>query len=101
MFPYFFFLKSHDLYGDGSLVIVPAPGHTPSSIIVFLALPNDRRYALVGDVAWQREGITEREEKPQPLRTGADSEPEKVREQLLRLGTHCLTISGNGHHPGP
>src|SRR5262249_51191617 len=26
--PYLGFAKSHDLYGDGSVVVVPAPGHT-------------------------------------------------------------------------
>ena len=33
------------------VVIVPAPGHTPGSVIVFLALPSGKRYALVGDLA--------------------------------------------------
>src|SRR6516225_10863424 len=27
--PYFGFPRSHDVYGDGSIVVVPAPGHTP------------------------------------------------------------------------
>ena len=36
------FPASHDLYGDGSLVIVPAPGHTPGSVAVFLTLPPGR-----------------------------------------------------------
>jgi N-acyl homoserine lactone hydrolase len=56
--PYLGFPRSHDVYGDGSIVCVPAPGHTPGSIIVFVALPNNVRYALVGDLVWQREGLT-------------------------------------------
>ena len=71
---YLGFAKSHDVYGDGSVVIVPAPGHTPGSVIVFLALPNGRRYALVGDLAWQREGITLREERPWLQRMFADAD---------------------------
>ena len=85
--PYLGFPKSRDLYGDGSIVIVSAPGHTPGSIIVFLAMPNGRRYAMVGDLVWQREGITKREEKPWLLRTFADSDSEKVRENILRMAT--------------
>ena len=83
--PYLGFPKSHDMYGDGSIVVVSAQGHTPGSIIVFLTLPNNRRYALVGDLVWQREGITEREEKPWLLRRSADSEPENVRKNILRM----------------
>jgi N-acyl homoserine lactone hydrolase len=45
--PYLGFDQCHDLYGDSSIVIVPAPGHTPGSIVVFLTLPNGARYAWV------------------------------------------------------
>ena len=83
--PYLGFPKSHDLYGDGSIVIVSSPGHTPGSVIVFLALPNGRRYAMVGDLVWQREGIALREEKPWLMRRSADSDAEQVRENILRV----------------
>ena len=29
--PYLGFPASHDIYGDGSIVVVPAPGHTPAA----------------------------------------------------------------------
>jgi glyoxylase-like metal-dependent hydrolase (beta-lactamase superfamily II) len=83
--PYLGFARSHDLFGDGSVVVVPAPGHTPGSVIVFVALPDNRRFAFVGDLAWQREGITEREERPWLLRRSADDNPEQVRVNLLRM----------------
>src|ERR1700752_4875547 len=83
--PYLGFPRSHDVYGDGAVVIVPAPGHTPGSVIVFLALPSGRRYALVGDLVWQREGITEREERPWLQRTLADVDPSAVRDGILRM----------------
>ena len=41
--PYLGFDRSHDLYGDGSLVIVPAPCHTSGSIVVFVTLPGGRQ----------------------------------------------------------
>jgi glyoxylase-like metal-dependent hydrolase (beta-lactamase superfamily II) len=62
--PYLGFAQSHDLYGDGSIVIVPAPGHTPGSVIVFATLPKGARFAFVGDLVWQLEGLLEREGRP-------------------------------------
>ena len=66
-------------------MVVPAPGHTPGSVIVFVALPSRRRYAFVGDLVWQREGITEREERPWLFRSLADEDPEGVRGSILRM----------------
>jgi len=83
--PYLGFPASHDVYGDGSMVVVPAPGHTPGSVIVFLALPDGTRWAFVGDLVWQREGITEREERPWLQRTLGDDDPEALRVSLLRM----------------
>lgn len=83
--PYLGFPASHDLYGDGSVVIVPAPGHTPGSVIVFVALPTGRRHAFVGDLAWQHEGIAEREERPWLQRSLGDDDPAGVRTNLLRM----------------
>jgi glyoxylase-like metal-dependent hydrolase (beta-lactamase superfamily II) len=82
---YLGFPRSHDVHGDGSVVIVPAPGHTPGSVIVFVALPTGRRLALVGDLVWQREGIALREERPWPMRRLADRDPAGVRESILRM----------------
>jgi glyoxylase-like metal-dependent hydrolase (beta-lactamase superfamily II) len=83
--PYLGFSRSHDVYGDGAVVVVPAPGHTPGSVIVFLTLPTGKRYALVGDLVWQREGISEREERPWLQRSLADVDPAAVREHLLHM----------------
>lgn len=83
--PYLGFPRSHDVYGDGAVVIVPAPGHTPGSVIVFVALPTGKRYAFVGDLVWQREGISEREEKPWLQRTLADLDPAGVRDHILHM----------------
>jgi glyoxylase-like metal-dependent hydrolase (beta-lactamase superfamily II) len=83
--PYLGFPRNHDVYGDGSLVVVPAPGHTPGSVIVFMTLPDARRFALVGDLAWQREGITVREERPWLARLQDDIDPGQVRDNLSRM----------------
>ena len=83
--PYLGFPRSHDVYGDGSIVVVPAPGHTPGSVIVFVALPSGVRYAFVGDLVWQREGIALREERPWLNRTLADDDPAGVRANITRM----------------
>ncbi|PWU08686.1 MAG: Zn-dependent hydrolase [Verrucomicrobia bacterium] len=83
--PYLGFDRSHDLYGDGSLVIVPAPGHTPGSVVVFVTLPGGGRYAFVGDMVWQREAILEREERPWATSKIMGEDPVALRESLLRI----------------
>jgi glyoxylase-like metal-dependent hydrolase (beta-lactamase superfamily II) len=83
--PYLGFPRSHDVYGDGALVVVPSPGHTPGSVVTFMTLPDTRRFALVGDLAWQREGITQLEERPWLARLQDDIDPGQVRDNLLRM----------------
>ncbi|HKU38627.1 MAG TPA: MBL fold metallo-hydrolase [Polyangiales bacterium] len=83
--PYLTFPHSRDVFGDGSVVLVPAPGHTPGSIIVFLALPDGRRYALLGDLVWQKEGIELPAERPWPSRLMVDDDATQVRELILTM----------------
>lgn len=85
--PFLNFEKSYDVYGDGSVVVVPAPGHTPGSVIVFLTTPDERHYAMLGDLVWQQEGITQREERPWVQRTLGDNNPERVRDSILRVSS--------------
>src|SRR5262249_15813074 len=82
--PYLGFPSSHDVYGDGSIVVVPAPGHTPVGVIIFVTLHDGTRYAFVGDLVWQLEGITLREERPWITRK-SDFEPDGTRSNLLRM----------------
>jgi glyoxylase-like metal-dependent hydrolase (beta-lactamase superfamily II) len=83
--PYLGFERSFDLYSDGSVVIVPAPGHTPGSIFVFIATSDGKRYLLIGDTAWQSEGYDRPAEKPWLARSLVDDDPAKVRALLVRL----------------
>jgi glyoxylase-like metal-dependent hydrolase (beta-lactamase superfamily II) len=36
------------VWGDGSIVLVPAPGHTPGSIVAFIALKLEDLFAALG-----------------------------------------------------
>ena len=83
--PYLGFPRSHDVWGDGSVVVVPAPGHTPGSVVVFLALPSGKRYALLGDLVWAMEGITLPAERPWLPRWLIGEDAAQVRENVTRL----------------
>jgi glyoxylase-like metal-dependent hydrolase (beta-lactamase superfamily II) len=83
--PYLGFEHSHDVFGDGSVVLVPVPGHTPGSIIAFVALPGGQRYALVGDLVWQREGIDIPAERPWVSADMVDDDVEDVRRWIVHM----------------
>jgi glyoxylase-like metal-dependent hydrolase (beta-lactamase superfamily II) len=83
--PYLGFETSHDVFGDGAVVLVPAPGHTPGSIFVFVTASDGARYVLIGDTAWQSEGVDRPAEKPWISRRMVDNRPEQVRALLVRL----------------
>jgi N-acyl homoserine lactone hydrolase len=85
--PYLGFPASYDLHGDGSLVLALAGGHTSGSVIVFVTLPTGQRYAFIGDVTWQLEGVTKPAERPLLMRKLADVDPGRVREDLLQVAS--------------
>lgn len=49
------FRSSHDLFGDGSIVLVPLPGHTAGNTGMFITRSNGSRLFLLGDAAWVSE----------------------------------------------
>lgn len=50
--PVLTFASSHDLFGDGSVLLVDLAGHTPGSVGVLLAVENGSRVLLAGDAVW-------------------------------------------------
>ena len=85
--PYLGFPSSYDVHGDGSVVVVMAGGHTTGSVIVFVTLPAGQRYAFIGDVAWQLEGVRKPAERPLLMRKLADTDAGQVRDDLLRVAS--------------
>lgn len=83
--PYLGYERSLDVWGDGSVVLVPAPGHTPGSIIAFITLPSNTRYALLGDLVWQTEGVTLPAERPWLSRELVDTDAAQVRDQIEHM----------------
>ena len=39
------------------IVLIKAPGHTPGSQMVYIALESGREYLLIGDAAWHMDGV--------------------------------------------
>ena len=83
--PYLGFERSFDMFGDGSVVIVPAPGHTPGSSITFVHTEDGKHYALIGDLVWQKEGIELPAERPLLARVLVDHDGERVRQQIVLM----------------
>lgn len=51
--PYKGYSSSLDMYKDGSVVLVPMPGHTQGSLGVFVTVDSGKCYFFIGDVAWR------------------------------------------------
>lgn len=82
---YLGFPRSHDVWGDGSVVLVPAPGHTPGSVLAFITLPSGARHVLLGDLVWQREGIDLPAERPWVSRWLLQEDRDQVRQAILQV----------------
>ncbi len=79
------FKRSLDLFGDGSIVLVPLAGHTPGGLGMFVTLKTGARYFFVGDVSWDAQAIKIPAERI-PLAEGlADRDPDAVRRELVFL----------------
>jgi len=81
---YLGFPASRDVYGDGSVVIAEAGGHTPGSVVVFVTLASGERYGFIGDITWQLDGIERGVERPWLMRRVADTDAALVRNRLDR-----------------
>jgi N-acyl homoserine lactone hydrolase len=46
------FATGHDLFGDGSLVLLPTPGHTPGSMSLLVRRPDGAPLLMVGDLTY-------------------------------------------------
>ncbi|MFG1790656.1 MBL fold metallo-hydrolase [Nocardia sp. NPDC049149] len=65
--PVLTFPRSHDVFGDGAVVLVDLAGHTPGSIGVLLAVDDGTRVLLAGDSIWNKLQVELiREKAPMP-----------------------------------
>jgi N-acyl homoserine lactone hydrolase len=84
---YSVFSSHHDVFGDGSVVIVPLAGHTPGSVGVFLSLPSGKRVFYVGDALNAQEALDGPYGKSLILRHTDDhhEDAEQMTSMLARL----------------
>ena len=82
--PYETFDESTDLYGDGSVVVVPLRGHTPGSVGIFVNLDPHRRLFYVGDAVDEERGFEDRVGKSLLLRD-TDNDPARADEIVAKL----------------
>ena len=83
--PYENFPASHDLFGDGAVVLVPLPGHTPGSIGIFVNNVEGRRLFFVGDAVWNRDGIRLPSQKLRLLSRRVDWNADQLSDAIWRL----------------
>jgi N-acyl homoserine lactone hydrolase len=83
--PYENFDRSLDLFNDGSIVLVPLPGHTPGSMGMFVNLRSGKRFFFIGDLTWSREGVMLPAERPWISRKLVDKDDEQVRRAIVRV----------------
>lgn len=82
------FQRSHDLFGDGAIILVDLAGHTPGSVGVLVALANGGRLLLAGDAVWHGHQLRKlRRTAPFPGRL-TDADREGAFETIHRL--HAL-----------
>ena len=82
--PYLNYPKSFDVFGDGSVVIVPTFGHTPGSVATFVNLPG-RRLFHVGDLINVEESIDRQVPKSKLMSTMTDEDRAATDAQVARL----------------
>lgn len=46
------FTTGHDLFGDGSMTLLPTPGHTPGSLSMLVRRPGQHPLLMVGDLTY-------------------------------------------------
>ncbi len=57
-----------DLFGDGSLVLVFLPGHTPGQAGLIVTLADERKFFFIGDAAWVRQNYLDMKPPALPAR---------------------------------
>ena len=85
--PYEQFPRSLDVFGDGSLILVPMAGHTAGSVGLFLTT-GGQRYFFTGDTTWALQGFLRPAHKFITARALADLDLAALEAEIV--GVHRL-----------
>ncbi|PKN53601.1 MAG: hypothetical protein CVU55_00305 [Deltaproteobacteria bacterium HGW-Deltaproteobacteria-13] len=85
--PFKNFSASYDLFGDGSMVLVDLPGHSPGLMGMCLTMPSGRRFFFSADTFYFPEGLEQRMPKSKLMQTLVSEGPEVKAsiEQVYKL----------------
>jgi glyoxylase-like metal-dependent hydrolase (beta-lactamase superfamily II) len=83
--PYENFDRSLDLFDDGSIVLVPLPGHTDGSNAMFVNLRSGKRFLFTGDLTWALEGFQLPAERPWVARKLVDYDEAEIRRSIIKV----------------
>jgi glyoxylase-like metal-dependent hydrolase (beta-lactamase superfamily II) len=83
--PYRGFPESLDLYGDGTVVLVPQFGHTPGSVGMFVTTSSGRRFFFCGDTVWSAAAIPQGRPKFWLAGLLADSDGARTKAEIERM----------------
>lgn len=84
------FRSSHDLFGDGSIVLVPLPGHTAGNTGMFINRSNGPRIFLIGDAAWVSENYLRPATMHPFIWSAVTSDDATARQTLIQLHHFAL-----------
>jgi glyoxylase-like metal-dependent hydrolase (beta-lactamase superfamily II) len=83
--PYEVFIESLDIYRDGSLILVPLPGHTVGSVGLFVNLKSGTRYFFTGDLTWSLKALKRPSEKHSIPKKHVDYNAELVEKNIVKI----------------
>lgn len=83
--PWANFDESFDVFGDGSVVLVPLPGHTPGSLGTFVSLADGTRVLHVGDIISLGESIDREVPKSKLVSLITDEDRDATRQMVAKL----------------
>ncbi len=83
--PYENFAQSLDYFGDGSVVFVPLPGHTPGSVGMFVNLRSGERYFFTSDTTWTLEGFQRPANKFWFSSAIVDHDKQQTRDSIVKV----------------
>lgn len=82
------FARSLDIFGDGSAVLLPLPGHTPGSVGLLLTPASGKQYFFIGDTVWKNQAIAL--QKPKMWIAGALVDNDKAQTMGAIAALHRL-----------
>ncbi len=84
------FRSSYDMFGDGSIVLVPLPGHTAGNTGMFINRSNGTRLFLLGDAAWVSQNYLRPATMHPFIWSGVTSDDATARQTLIDLHHFAL-----------